>query len=86
MTQYKDYPITEMWPRLAELAEQGHTWWLKWTCPGCGERVTATTPNAYSKGGYQHTEKDDGSPCGVVYTGDKFNYLLIKRMSLEDAL
>ena len=51
--------------------------YLKWTCPTCGERVTATEPNSYCLRGYYHEEKDDGSSCGALYTGTKFGMLLL---------
>jgi hypothetical protein len=52
---------------------------IKWTCPACGERVTADDPMRLHPTGqlvwrpvYQHTERDDGSPCG--HTVDVYTY------------
>lgn len=39
--------------------------YLKWTCPGCGKRVTSEQPNAVFKQGMRHNE--DG--CNTLYTG-----------------
>jgi len=52
-------------------------WWLKWTCPACGERVTADQANTHSLSGYRHTEKEDGSPCGVNYNGILFGVRIV---------
>ena len=45
--------------------------YVKWTCPGCGERVTSTQPNSFHTDGYTHEE------CGVTYTGDMFGMALV---------
>lgn len=44
--------------------------YLKWTCPGCGERVTATEPNTYYTEGYVHES------CGATYRGKMFGTLV----------
>lgn len=51
-------------------------WWLKWTCPACGERVTADTANKIYPYGIQHTEKADGSWCGRLYSGHMFGVVV----------
>lgn len=45
--------------------------YIKWTCPSCGERVTSDDPMQLAqtgqliwRPGYQHTTRDDGTPCG----------------------
>lgn len=51
--------------------------WIKWTCPGCGERVTADEPNTFCTQGYLHTTREDGTPCGIPYDGHLFGLRLI---------
>ena len=76
-----DRPITEMLSEIEQLAESGALVFLKWSCPACGERVIANEPNRYCSLGYRHEEKKDGSPCGCLYTGTLFGYLLVERLS-----
>lgn len=49
---------------------------IKWTCPGCGERVTADNPNTPCLGN-RHTEKADGSPCGVTHYGEYLGMMVV---------
>ncbi len=72
-----DYEIDDMLPRMNELIQDGCLVFLKWTCPSCGERVTSNQPNTYQTKGYQHEEKADGSLCGGLYMGTRFNYVMI---------
>lgn len=61
-----------------EIVERGAQIFIKWTCPKCGERVISDDPMRIAqtgqlewRPGYQHTEREDGSPCGEtvsVYT------------------
>jgi hypothetical protein len=45
MTVYNDYPIDECAEALAMHVAEGRAFFQKWTCEGCGERVTGNTPN-----------------------------------------
>lgn len=74
-----DAPIGEILDFMEKELEKypGSLFFLKWTCPACGERVTANDPNGYHAGGYKHEEKTDGSPCGAFYTGIRFGLLAI---------
>lgn len=45
--------------------------YVKWTCPGCGERVSADDPNSFHLGGYVHEE------CGTLYQGDAFGFMAV---------
>ena len=54
--------------------KQGWTVWVKWTCPACGERCLADDANVFAAGGYRHTEKQDGTPCGGLYFGPTYGY------------
>ena len=51
--------------------------YIKWTCPACGERATDDQPHRVALGGYTHTEKADGSPCGATYTGRLYGIRLV---------
>jgi len=75
-----DRPIAEMLPEIERHVELGRTVYLKWTCPACGERAIANDPNRYCTQGYLHEEKKDGSPCGFLYRGDLFGYLVLGPM------
>ncbi len=55
------YPLSQCYP--------------KWTCPACGDRVTANTPNqVHTK--YVHEQQESGAPCGAIYTAARFGLLL----------
>lgn len=54
---------------MQQIMTEGGIAWVKWTCPGCGERCVADLPFQIVLSGYVHTTKKDGSPCGVHYTG-----------------
>lgn len=69
--------------------KSGNVVLMKWTCPGCGERVTSTDPItlvmhegrqvAAFPPGFVHSEKEDGSPCGesVDIRKYRFGFMLI---------
>lgn len=78
MTETKrvDHPSRTAIRMMDEVAGKGGKAWIKWTCPKCGERVTANEPNTFHTRGYAHEAKRDGSPCGAVYTGDMFGLLV----------
>ena len=49
MIKYNDYPIEECVRGAERLLSQhpGGAFFQKWTCGGCGRRVTGNTPNAF---------------------------------------
>lgn len=51
--------------------------YLKWTCPGCGDRVTANNPNSFATQGYLHED------CGYVYKGDQFGLMIVQVLSAQ---
>lgn len=67
-----------------ESMKLGYVVLMKWTCPGCGERVTADEPlklMVYEgrqvvafPPGYIHTEKDDHTPCGESVDTQKYRF------------
>jgi hypothetical protein len=72
----QDKPIQELLRQIDGLADEGALCWLKWTCPGCGERAVSDVPNIYHVT-YAHDKGKDGSPCGAVYTGKLFELNLV---------
>jgi hypothetical protein len=64
---YKNFPLEECARGVDRFlrANPGSAFYQKWTCGGCGERVTGSTPNKLFTLGH-HEEKADGSPCGYV--------------------
>lgn len=74
----KEYNFEQLKKAMEKLIADGLICYVKWTCQGCGERVTCTTHNALFIEGYEHTEKKDGSPCGFVSYPEKFGLLVMK--------
>ncbi len=65
---FKNYPIAECAKAIVKILRtypEGTAVYQKWTCGGCGERVTGSTPNMLAEQGC-HDEREDGSPCGFV--------------------
>lgn len=85
MNDTGDRPIQEMLPEIESLVQRGALVYLKWNCPQCGERCIDNIPNRYCRLGYRHEEKQDGSVCGAVYTGELFGYLLVQGTRLGGA-
>lgn len=81
-----DRDIEEMLEEIDQLVQADHLVFLKWTCPGCGERCVADEPNKFCSRGYLHTEKADGTPCNTWYHGRMFGYLLIAKSTLKERL
>jgi predicted molibdopterin-dependent oxidoreductase YjgC len=67
----KDYPLPEIRAACERLVNDGAIIFQKWTCGGCGKRVTANTPNTI-------TEKGHHEECGYItdMTKTGCNYLL----------
>ena len=65
MTKYTDAPLRDLAASAAKVIEEGGTVFFKWTCGGCGERVTSNEPNTFTTT-CLHEEKADGSRCGYV--------------------
>jgi hypothetical protein len=74
MTKYLDFPIDECAETLARLMPTlppGSAFFQKWTCAGCGERVTGCEPNRLFTGG---KHEDCGHVTDLEATG--CNYML----------
>jgi hypothetical protein len=46
-----DLPFDECCKRAEAATKRGMTIFQKWTCDGCGDRVTANTPNKFTTQG-----------------------------------
>jgi hypothetical protein len=78
-----DQPFDVTLQRMEELIQRGAVVFVKWTCPGCGERCMSDVPNSICATGYYHTEKHDGTRCGTPYTGGEHGmYGLVAIMPL----
>lgn len=77
--EYNDYPISIIMDSMQKRADEGALTYFKWTCGGCGERVTANDPNTVLTKA-KHEEKGDGTPCGYItdttITGGNFMFIL----------
>jgi hypothetical protein len=69
--KYNDYPLSEIVPACEELIKDGAVIYQKWTCRGCGRRLTANNPNTITA--YCHCEE-----CGKITDIQKYgcNYLV----------
>lgn len=67
-----DQPIETILSLMEKVINQGGKAYIKWTCPKCGDRCCSDRPNEFNAGGYLHTEREDGTPCGGVYQGTMF--------------
>jgi hypothetical protein len=75
--KYKDYPFAECAAVADQQIKDGATIYQKWTCDGCGRRVTANNPNFFTVKG--HCEHCD-TITDVAAKG--CNYSLMKKLWL----
>lgn len=71
MAEQVDFPFLEVSETAERAVRDGGTIYQKWTCQGCGSRLTGTIPNALMKTG----KCDCGHITDLVKTG--CNYLLL---------
>jgi hypothetical protein len=50
-TMYKDFPFDEVCDTARRLAVEGHKVYQKFTCVGCGQRLTMDEPNHFYEEG-----------------------------------
>lgn len=62
---YTDHPLHVIQASMQEWVDRGAITFFKWTCRGCGERVTSNEPNTVTTKA-KHEEKEDGSYCGFI--------------------
>ena len=74
----KDFPFKEICEAVDVHAKSGALCFQKWTCDGCGKRLTASTPNYFTFAG--HCEE-----CNAITDIEKkgCNYLLIMTVGGE---
>jgi hypothetical protein len=72
MPKYKDYPIDECARVAAQYIKEGARVYQKWTCDGCGDRVTANQPNHWTELGHH---EDCGHITNIKAKG--CNYMLV---------
>lgn len=73
-----DQPFDIILDKMEHVARHGGQAYVKWTCPGCGERCIADEANSIHLGGYLHEE------CGEMYLGDVFGLTVILAIGGED--
>lgn len=70
-----DLPMPVAAERIADVLKLPNaTVYIKWTCPRCGDRVSANDPvprredgRVEFRPGYLHEEREDGTWCGCLY-------------------
>lgn len=84
----KDLTTEEVIERMDEVirSNPGAKTFVKWTCPACGERVTATEYNTFRTGGYRHEEKHGGEVCGHIYAGPFWGFMVLFDNELREAV
>jgi hypothetical protein len=75
MSEYNDYPLELIAKSMQRRADAGAETYMKWTCVGCGDRVTATQPNTV----YRQAQHEE---CGAITDIEKTgcNFLFIQRI------
>ncbi len=73
MPAYEDYPFDEVSTALEERIKEGFTFFQKFTCAGCGKRMTMDVPNRLHTTGAC-------DQCEVItnIVAQGCNYLLVK--------
>jgi hypothetical protein len=49
--RYNDYPLNDVVAKAEQLIAKGHTVYQKFTCAGCGARLTVDQPNTFHPSG-----------------------------------
>jgi hypothetical protein len=52
MPTFKDYPLKECVEACEKIVAEGGTVYQKWTCDGCGGRITGNNPNTFTLKGH----------------------------------
>jgi len=81
--EYKDVSKKEAIKIMERISQKGNLGYIKWDCELCHERVTNIEPNVFNEGGYQHTEKSDGTNCGHLSFPKKFGVFEIMKVLQE---
>jgi hypothetical protein len=75
-TKYNDQPLLALAESANLVIESGGVVFFKWTCAGCGDRVTATTPNTFT---HFSKHEDCGHVTDTLKSGG--NYVAIKPLT-----
>ena len=92
-----DIDAQELCNLVGPLIDHGDKVYIKWTCPACGERVTATDQLQTIKGYdskpavllhqyYRHDEKANGAPCGESVTAQTGRFGILVVSTLDGAM
>lgn len=77
MTQGNDYPFDEVFEKVKRLAEHGFDCYQKFTCAGCGARLTMDVPNVLYETGTCHE-----CPATTDIRKSGCNYLMHAKISI----
>jgi hypothetical protein len=77
---YKNFPLSEVIPACDRIIKDGGTVFQKWTCSGCGQRITAKQANTLT--GHGHCED-----CGAITDIEKAgcNYSMMFSIGRQEA-
>jgi len=83
MPEYTDYPIKMIAEGMEQQRKRGAVTFQKWTCSGCGERVTSNVPDTVYRAA-RHEDREDGTQCGAITDIEKqgCNFLFIMATGL----
>jgi len=70
---YNDFPLAEVREALDERLAEGFMFWQKFTCAGCGQRLTVEQPNTLYA-----TANCDNCDAVTDIAAQGCNYLLLK--------
>ena len=76
MTEMLDHPFDEVIANVGRLADQGARCYQKFTCGGCGQRLTIEEPNVFHRTG---TCDQCGHVTDIEAAG--CNFMLIQRVA-----
>lgn len=71
--RFRDYPLAECEAAVKDLIAEGGTVFMKWTCGGCGQRLTSTTPNVLFE---KATCGDCGHVTDITKTGCNYSVMM----------
>lgn len=75
--EHNDWEQDKLLAEMEKLSVQGCACFVKWTCEGCGERVTCDKPNTFFTKGFRHTMKSDNTHCGHISFPTKFGLMIM---------
>jgi hypothetical protein len=79
--KYHNYPIETCAKTLHEIMQPGMTFYQKWTCEKCGDRVTGNTPNKLFTSGHH---EDCGHTTDLTRRG--CNYVIMSVVKSKECI